>query len=120
MFHFNFIERAEQPELSILPKAWHVGIAYYKGRFHMYNNDLPRARKQLQRAYSLCHREYLENKQRILRYLIPIEMISGKFPSEKLMEQFDLSEYRDVVNACLKGDLVGLEEAITEYRDIYI
>ena len=53
-----------------------------------------------------------------MRYLIPVEVaVAGKFPSEKLLQEYDLGEYRDVVEACLKGDMVALEKAIQENMD---
>lgn len=54
-------------------------------------------------------REFVDNKQRILRYLIPIEMIYGRFPSQVLLERYSLSEYFEITDACLKGDMQALE-----------
>ena len=100
--HFSFIERAEQVERDMLPRSWHVGVAYYRGRLYLYQNDLRRAKQELERAFELCHKDYCENKQRILRYLIPVEVaVAGKFPSKKLLQEYDLLEYQDVVEACL-------------------
>lgn len=67
----------------MLPKAWHVQVSYYRGRYLMYNNEFVRARQELLRAFGMANREreYVENKQRILRYLIPVEMVNGRFPS---------------------------------------
>jgi hypothetical protein len=45
-----------------MPKSWRVNVAYYKGRFHMYNNDFENARIELNLALSLCHKDYLGNK----------------------------------------------------------
>lgn len=58
----------------MLPKAWHVQVAYYKGRYHMYNNDYATAREELQKAFAMASRNepHKANKQRILRYLIPV------------------------------------------------
>ena len=85
----------------MLPKGWHVGVAYYKGRYKMYNNDFKSARQELKKAFEMCHKDYFENKQRILRYLIPVEMTAGRFPSAKLLSEYNLMEYKDVVDACL-------------------
>lgn len=72
--HFRYIERVDTQEINMLPKAWHVQVAYYKGRFHMYNNDFTRARDELLNAFGMASREeqHVTNKQRILRYLIPV------------------------------------------------
>jgi len=47
----------------------------------MYNSDFTSARTELKKAFEMCHADYLQNKQRILRYLIPVEMNTGRFPS---------------------------------------
>ena len=85
---FNFcdpfikiLEREKDIDLNSLPKNWQVQIAYYQGRYHMYNNSFDKARVELRKAFSLCHKDNMQNKQRILRFLIPVEMLAGKFPS---------------------------------------
>ena len=88
----------------------------------MYNNDFVRARQELLKAFGMASRaqEHLENKQRILRYLIPVEMINGRFPSKKLLQSYDLMEYCAVTDACLNGDMQALEQAISANMDQYI
>ena len=68
----------------------------------------------MDQALNLCHKDYIKNKQRILKYLIPIEMNKGNYPTEELLSKFELkSEYGDIVDACIKGDLGKLEKALT-------
>lgn len=60
----------------------------------MYSNNFVGARVELNLALSLCHIEYLQNKQRILKYLIPVEMNKGNYPSQELLRKYDLfNEY---------------------------
>lgn len=72
--HFKFIERVDVQEINMLPKAWHVQVSYYKGRYHMYNNNFTQAREELLKAFGMASndRNNIDNKQRILRYLIPV------------------------------------------------
>ena len=107
-------------EVDRLPKAWHVGVHYYRGRYNMYNNDFSGAKHELQKAFKLCHKDQFQNKQRILRYLVPVEMTYGKFPTENMLEEYELHEYRDVIDACLRGNMVALETAISVNMDQYI
>ena len=86
----------------------------------MFNNDFSEAKHELKKAFQLCHRDQDQNKQRILRYLVPIEMTYGKFPTEKMLAQYDLDEYKEVIDACLSGNMVGLEDAISKNQDNYI
>ena len=120
--HFKIIERVDAQEIAMLPKAWHVQVSYYKGRYHMYNNDFGRALQELLDAFGMACSlpQYVENKQRILRYLIPVQMINGSFPSQELLERYGLLEYSDMTNACLKGDMQALEQAISANMDQFI
>ena len=43
---FNNIQ-TEGYDLSKLPKSWHVSLHYYKGRYHMYNNEFEPSRVEL-------------------------------------------------------------------------
>lgn len=78
----------------MMPKAWRVNVCYFKGRYHMYNNNFNEARTELNEALSLCHKDYLQNQQRILKYLIPVEMNKGNYPTPEMLKKYDLeSEY---------------------------
>jgi nuclear mRNA export protein PCID2/THP1 len=68
-------------QFHMFPKSWQVNVAFYKGRYLMYNNEHVQAREQLKLAFALCNNKFMKNKQRILRYLIPCEMLKGNFPS---------------------------------------
>jgi len=109
--------RREGIELEMFPKAWRVNISYYKGRYHMYSSDFEMAKLELEKAFQLCSQDYIKNKQRILRYLIPIQMNTGNFPSNKLLETYDLVEYKNLVEACLNGDMEILERSIETHMD---
>jgi hypothetical protein len=87
----------------------------------MYNNQFDDARIELNNALNLCHSGYLKNKQRILRYLIPVEMTKGNYPTESLLEEYELkNEYSDIVKAVINGDLGALEAAINKNQDSYV
>ena len=56
-----------------------------------------------------------------MKYLIPVEIaMAGKFPTEKLLKEYELEEYKEVVEACLRGDMESLEEAIQTNMDLFI
>ena len=48
-------------------------------------------------------------------------MNKGNYPSLDLLKKFDLvNEYREIVNACVKGDLGLLEKTLLINQDIFI
>ena len=119
---FKLIDSAKSDgvDLGSMPKSWQVQVAYYQGRYHMYNNDFEKARAELRRAFQLCYKDNFHNKQRILRYLVPVEMLIGRFPSQKLLKQYELAEYNDMVEACLNGDMPAFEAAMEKNMDALI
>ena len=47
-------------------------------------------------------------------------MAIGRCPTIKLIDQYQLLEYKEMVGACLQGDMKALEAAIERNMDIYI
>lgn len=86
----------------------------------MYNNSFEKARTELRKAFSLCHKDNMQNKQRILRFLIPVEMLAGKFPSQKLLQHYELPEYTEMVEACINGEMTLFETAMERHMDSLI
>lgn len=37
-------------------------MAYYHGRYYMYNNSFDKARQELRRAFQLTHKDNMQNK----------------------------------------------------------
>ena len=70
---------------------------------------------------NLCHRDYHDNKRRILSFLVPVWLaIAEKYPLEKLLTEYDLGEYRELIQACVGGDLVRLESTIEANMNEFI
>ena len=47
-------------------------------------------------------------------------MAIGRCPTLKLIEQYQLVEYKEMVAACLQGDMAALEASIESNMDIFI
>ena len=104
-----------------MPKSWRVNVSYYKGRFHMYSNDFVQAQRHLKNALELCHDQGLVNQKKILKYLIPVEMNKGNYPSPDLLRKYDLEqEYLDIVRSVTDGNLAALEKAMNKNQDSFI
>jgi hypothetical protein len=58
----------------------------------------------------MCHVDHIENKKKILRFLIPIEMNRDIYPTLELLNIYGLkNEYGDIVKAAVLGDLGAIE-----------
>lgn len=52
--------------------------------------------------------------------MIPVEMLAGKFPSQKLLQTYDLPEYADLLQACLNGDMQAFEASVEKHMEAFI
>ena len=58
-----------------------VTYRYYCGRLNMFEDQHSAAEKNLDYAFRHCHQNAINNKRRILRYLVPIRLYRGKLPT---------------------------------------
>ena len=103
-----------------MPMSWQVEFTYLKGRFYMYSNDLEEANQCLDFAFTNCHKEAGGNKKRILKFLIPIKMTLGFFPSEALLKKYQLDEYLEISKSCIDGDIAQFNQALQTHYMTFI
>ena len=63
---FSFFENTKNDknylfDPAMMPKTWRVNVAFYRGRYNMYNNNFGAARVDLTQALSLCHADSFPN-----------------------------------------------------------
>lgn len=58
-----------------------VTYRYYIGRLNMFEDQHELAEKNLDFAFAHCHRNSIQNKKCILRYLVPIKLYRGRLPT---------------------------------------
>mmetsp|Transcript_21406 Transcript_21406/g.46870 ORF Transcript_21406/g.46870 Transcript_21406/m.46870 type:complete len:411 (-) Transcript_21406:585-1817(-) len=100
--------------------AHRVTFRYYTGRLAAYDEDFDTADKHLSYAYAMCHRDATQNQRKILRYLIPIKMLLGVLPSDSLLQQYQLQEYRDIKEAVRSGDVALLMRVLEANKAAYV
>jgi len=66
--------------------SWRVTHQYLQGRLSIYKNELSDAREKLRYAFEYSHPGCPNNKRKILKFLIPVEMNLYNFPSEQLLK----------------------------------
>lgn len=72
------------PPLSLYPAAQRVTFLYYIGRFNFSNQHYHRASLCLQEAYLQTPPQLVSHRSNILTYLIPSNLLLGRFPSDTL------------------------------------
>ncbi|EGD97734.1 hypothetical protein TESG_05135 [Trichophyton tonsurans CBS 112818] len=78
---------SQSPPLEYFPASQRVTYLYYLGRYLLSNNLFYPAMIVLEAAYNQCHRQALKQRGLILTYLIPCNIILGRFPSRTLLQR---------------------------------
>ncbi|QPG94867.1 hypothetical protein C2857_007174 [Epichloe festucae Fl1] len=73
--------------LSLYPASQRVTFLYYLGRFHFSNQHYHRASLCLEQAYLQTPPQLVSHRTNILTYLIPCNMLLGRFPSQLLLQR---------------------------------
>mmetsp|Transcript_4672 Transcript_4672/g.7943 ORF Transcript_4672/g.7943 Transcript_4672/m.7943 type:complete len:405 (-) Transcript_4672:284-1498(-) len=113
---------------EILPLNLRILFHYYKGRFHLYNNEDDQSRACLKEAFDLMQRSseaevktVAISLKQIVRYLVPSEMLIGIFPSKQFLDQFNLTqEYYLLGQACQRGELKEFEDNLDKHMSTLI
>ncbi|KAI5463368.1 hypothetical protein BGZ63DRAFT_462648 [Mariannaea sp. PMI_226] len=75
------------PPLSLYPASQRVTFLYYLGRFNLSNHHYLRASLCLQEAYLQTLPQLVSHRTNILTYLIPCNILLGRFPSQALLSR---------------------------------
>lgn len=77
--------------INLCSIADQITYHYYIGRILMFTEEFSDGVKHLEYSFIHCPDKYFENKRRILKYLIPMQLMTGKLIDIKIVEQFKLN-----------------------------
>ena len=97
-----------------------VTYKYFVGRLSMLNSQFAKAEQELNYAFAYCPRNATKNKRLILRYLVPVRMVLGKFASAKLLLKYDLPYFVPLCRAVHRGDLRAFEAELATNQQLFI
>ncbi|PYI11775.1 COP9 signalosome complex subunit 12 [Aspergillus sclerotiicarbonarius CBS 121057] len=105
---------AQSPPLKHFPASQRVTYLYYLGRYLFSNNLFYPAQIALQASYDQCHRQATNQKRVILTYLIPCNIIMGRFPSSQLLQRPEAEGLADkflpICRLIARGDYIAFRE----------
>ena len=108
---------AQSPPLMHFPASQRVTYLYYLGRYLFSNNLFHPARIALQAAYDQCHREALSQRKLILTYLIPCNIIMGRFPSKALLQRPEgqelIQHFEPLCRLIVRGDYLAFRQHLS-------
>lgn len=85
----------------------------------MFDSNFIEATKLLTFSFNNCHPHSLKNKRLILIFLIPVNMLIGKFPKEQVLRKYNLMDFASLVRSVKLGDLKGFDEALATNADFF-
>ena len=109
------------PPLALYPAAQRVTFLYYLGRFNFSNQHYQRAASCLQSAYLQTPPNFVSHRTNILTYLIPCNLLLGRFPSSQLSQRRESQKLAPIFYPmCLairSGDFVAFQHHLANNED---
>ncbi len=102
------------------PMSAQVTFRYFAGRMALYQMEIPKAEEHLQFVMAHCNKKSMKNRRLAIRYLTPVRLLMGSYPSEALLEKYKLKEYVGISQAVRAGDLKRFSEELEKYEELYI
>jgi hypothetical protein len=108
---------AQSPPLAYFPASQRVTYLYYLGRYLFANNLFFPAQTALQAAYDQCHRQATSQRHLILTYLIPCNIILGRFPSRALLQRPEAQglaeQFEPLCRLITRGDYLAFRQHLS-------
>ena len=108
---------AQSPPLAHFPASQRVTYLYYLGRYLFANNLFYPAQIALQAAYDQCHRQATSQRHLILSYLIPCNIILGRFPSQALFQRPEAQglaqHFQPLRQLIVRGDYIAFRQHLS-------
>lgn len=108
------------PDIDAFPIDHRITFHFYCGRLSLYDDQYPRAVQQLEFALDNISPMLRDHRRRILLFLIPAKILTGKLPSMRTIEKYDMKWYRDIVPAIRSGNLGSFNRAVSLYEEFFI
>merc|ERR1719242_658626 len=82
----------------------------------MFEEKYKEAKKDLEYAFRMCHKDSIANKIKILELLIPINLLFGIFPEKELLTKYKIPHLNGIVEACKTGNLLLFNSEVEKYQ----
>lgn len=93
--------------------------SFYKGRLDMFEGNYEGAEQNLRVAFSRCMKKKLKNKRLCLIFLIPVSILLGRFPKQRLLEKYRLTQFSTLALAVRQGNVALYNENLAENERFY-
>lgn len=112
---------SQSPALRLYPAAQRVTFLYYLGRFNLAHHHYRRAALCLEAAYLQTPPVCRSHRTAILTYLIPANMLLGRFPAQALLARPEAATtlapvFRPLCQALRAGNFAAFQAHLTTHE----
>lgn len=106
--------------LEAFAVAHQITFNYYVGRLAIFDENYAKAVGTLTEALRHCPCDAHGNRKKLLKYLVPTQLLMGRLPKDSLLQDYGLHQYSTIVSAVRSGDVGALVDALEadQYRFI--
>ncbi|KAF4465195.1 CSN12 [Fusarium albosuccineum] len=115
--------KGDMPALEMFPKSQRVTFKFYEGVLLFLDENYLEAETYLTEAWQLCHKDALEQSERILTYLIPCRLLTSHvLPTKALLEKYPRLQFLFLPLAkCIRsGNLWAFDEALKNGEEEFV
>lgn len=102
---------------SIRPRQ-RLSFYFYIARMYLFLNDLPKVVEHLHLALNVAR--IRRNRVKILRFLIPVQILSGVLPTAYLLKKYQLFEFLELVSAIRTGNAPLFDKVLQKYIRLWV
>ncbi|OQV22622.1 putative PCI domain-containing protein 2-like protein [Hypsibius exemplaris] len=106
--------------LDRCPASQVVTYFYFAGKLAVVEGDYVLAEQKLTLAYQRCSPKFASNMKSILRLLVPLRLRLDIKPSAKLLTEYDLYQYQDIVRALQSADVTLFHQSKDRFEGDFI
>eukprot|EP00818_Percolomonas_sp_WS_P003883 CAMPEP_0117445830 /NCGR_PEP_ID=MMETSP0759-20121206/6009_1 /TAXON_ID=63605 /ORGANISM="Percolomonas cosmopolitus, Strain WS" /LENGTH=462 /DNA_ID=CAMNT_0005238041 /DNA_START=13 /DNA_END=1404 /DNA_ORIENTATION=- len=107
-------------QLEDYSTADQVTFDYYAGRVKLFTSEYAEASERLMRAFTRTPRRATQNKKLILRNLICVNLMMGRYPPKNLLAKYNMQYYEQLVRACATGNLKTLFAELDKHQSLWM
>lgn len=105
-------------EINDYSKADRIKFNYYSGKISYFTSNYKEASYSLMNAFKETPSSHIHNKKLILRNLICVNLMLGKYPPKSLLIKYGMDGYINLIRSCAVGDLKTFSKEL-EKNQIY-
>ena len=117
--YIDWVERMADG-FQLLPMHTKVSFKYYQGLLQMFQYEYLDSYKNLMFWVEHASKDDYEFQSKLQKFLVPLWILFGDYPSKDLLEEHKLTQYEDLTAACQNGDLALFEKTISENQENFL